>query len=155
MLELPTLLVQAPDARSLQAVADASTGAPAGFARPRPARFWERWFAGAVLEVHEYEDESLLCVIRRGRLPRRRLVYDADGRWVGAVCGRRLEDRCGCVVAARGPDAGSRGEVFRDPVGRVLATLRSGKDGVTLAFTEAVAAEPFTRMLLLAATLRG
>ena len=76
----------------------------------------------------------------------------ADGSAPCAGGGWRID---AAASSPRGPDAGSRGEVFRDPVGRVLATLRSGKDGVTLAFTEAVAAEPFTRMLLLAATLRG
>ncbi len=61
----------------------------------------------------------------------------------------------GRVVAVRGPDAAARGDVFRDPEGRPLATLRPGKDGVTLAFTEAVAADPFAKMLMLAAALHG
>ena len=154
MLELASLLLRAPDERSLQTVVDASTGAPAGFARPRPAGLWERWFGGAALEVHEYEDESLLCVIRPGRFPPRRLVHDADGRRVGAVRGRRLEDRAGRIVALRGPDPAARGDVFHDPEGRPLATLRPGRDGAALAFTEA-AADPFARMLVLAAALHG
>ncbi len=155
MLELASLLLQAPDGRSRQAVVDASTGAAAGFARPRPAGLWQRWFVGAALEVHEHEDESLLCVIRPGRFPRRRLVYDADGRWVGAVRGRRLEDRGGRVVALRGPDPAARGDVFRDPDGRPLATLRWGREGAALAFMEAVAQDPFAKMLMLAAALHG
>ncbi|HVS39575.1 MAG TPA: hypothetical protein VMS17_28720 [Gemmataceae bacterium] len=155
MLELPALLLHPPDARSCQAILDAATGAPAGFSRPRAAGLWDRWLSGATLEVHEHVDESLLCVIRQGRFPRRRLVYDAEGRWVGAVFGRRLEDGCGRVVAVRGPNSGMRGDVFRDPDGRQAAILQPGKHGLALAFTDACAADPFARMLMLAAALHG
>jgi hypothetical protein len=155
MLELAQLLLQFPDAKALQGVVDPSTGAPAGFVRPRPSGLWQRWFVGPVLDVYEHEDESLLCVIRSGRFPRRRLVYDADGRWVGAVMGRRLEDRHSCVVALRETDGGARSDVFRDAEGRPLATLQSGRDGVRLSFTEAIAGDPFAKMLVLAAALRG
>ena len=62
------------------------------------------------------------------------------------------------AAAASSPCAGrtpGRGDVFRDPAGRPLATLRPGRDGLALAFTEAVAADPFAKMLVLAAALQG
>jgi hypothetical protein len=48
-----------------------------------------------------------------------------------------------------------KGDVFRDSEGRSLATLRSEAEGVVIAFTEAAADAPFTRMLILAAALHG
>ena len=151
MLEHATLLLRPPDASRVQAVVDAETGAALGFARNRPAGGWGRWLGGATLEVHEQQDASLLCTIRRGWLRRGcRLVYDADERGVGLVRGRRLEDRHGRLVAAGGPDG-----VFRDPDGRPLATLRAGAGGLTVAFTEGAATDPFARMLVLAAALRS
>jgi hypothetical protein len=150
MLEYATLLLRPPDAHSIQAIVDPSTGAPAGFVRPRPGGFWERWLAGPVLEVREHEDASLLCVVRCGRFRGGRQVYDADGRRVGAVRGRRLEDRRGRVLAVRGT-----GDVFRDAEGQPLAELRPGKEGLSVGFTEAIAADPFAKMLVLAAAVRG
>lgn len=153
MLEHATLLLGPPDAASAQAVVDADAGAPVGSARPRPAGLLERWLAGPAVEVREHEDGSLLCVIRRGPLsPHRRAVFDADGRPVGAVRGRRLQGRGGRVVAVRRPDVGG-GDVFVDPAGRPLATLSARPGGATLAFTDAIAADPFAKMLVLAAAL--
>lgn len=149
------LLLRPLNPSSVQTVVDPATGAPVGFARRPPAGAWQRWFGGGVLEVHEQEDASLLCTIRgRWLRPHCRLVCDADGRGVGEVRGRRLEDRHGRLVAVRWPDAGGRGDVFRDPAGSPLATARPGKDGLAVAFTEAAAADPFTKMLVLAAVLR-
>jgi hypothetical protein len=156
MLEHATLLLRPPDASAVQTVVDPTTGAPLGFVRRRPGGVWERWFGGGVLDVREQEDASLLCTIRRGWLrPQCRLVYDADGLGVGMVLGRRLEDRHGRLVAVRRPDAFGRGDVFRDPAGAPLATLRPGRDGLAVAFTEAATTDPFTRMLVLAAALQG
>ena len=156
MLEHATLLLRPPDAAAVQAVVDAAGGAPLGFARPRPAGLLARWLAGPVVEVHEHEDNSLLCVIHRGLLrPHWRLVCDAEGRPVGAVRGRRLEGRDGCVVAVRRPDAAPGGDVFRDPEGRLLATLLPRQRGATLTFTDAIAADPFAKMLVLAAALHA
>ena len=155
MLEHATLLLRPADPSAAQAVADADTGAPLGFSRRRPAGPWERWLGGGVLEVHEQEDDSLLCIIRRGWLrPHCRLVCDADGLGVGLVRGRRLEDRHGRLVGLRWPDAGGLGAVFRDPAGHALATLRPGRDGLAVCFTDA-AGDPFLRMLVLAASLQG
>lgn len=156
MLEHATLLLLPPDPSMVQAVADPATGAPLGFARRLPAGLWERWFGGCVVEVHEQEDASLLCTVRCGWLrPRRRLVYDADEQGVGMVCGRRLEDRRGRVVAVRWQDAGGKGDVYRDSAGRSLATVRPGKEGLAVTFSEEAGADPFARMLVLAASLQG
>ena len=156
LLEYATLLLRNPDPSLAQAVADPATGAPLGFTRRQPAGPWQRWFGGGVLEVHEHEDASLLCTIRRGWLrPHCRLVCDADGQGVGVVRGRRLEDRHGRLVAVRGPDAGGAGAVFRDPAGLAVATLRPGRDGLAVCFAEAAATNPFTRMLVLAASLQS
>lgn len=153
MLEHATLLLLAPNPPSKQIV-EPSTGAPLGFARPRRRRFWERAFGGPLLEVHEHEDGSLLCTIRRGLLwPYRRLVYDADGFLVGAVRGRRLEDPPGRVFAVRRPNPDGAGEVFLDADGRTLAALRQEKEGVSVAFAEAITGDPFAKMLVLAAAL--
>lgn len=156
MLEHATLLLRPPDPSMVQAVADPATGASLGFARRRPPGLWERWLGGWVVEVYEQEDASLLCTIRRGWLrPQCRLVYDADEQGVGVVRGRRLEDRRGRVIALRWQDAAGKGDVYRDPAGRPLATVRPGRDGLAVAFTEEVTADPFAKMLVLAAALQG
>jgi hypothetical protein len=155
MLEHSTLLLQPPDEASNQAVVDPSTGAPLGFAGRRPVGLWRQLFAARVLEVHEHEDASLLCIIRESWLGRVRVVDDADGRRIGVVRGRRLEDGYGRLVAVRGPDPAHDGDGFLDPMGRPLASLTPSKHGATLAFAEAIAADPFAKMLVLAAALRG
>jgi hypothetical protein len=156
MLEHATLLLRPADSLAVHAVVEPFTESPLGFLRPRPVGWLEQWLGGAVLEVREHEDASLLCTIRNSWLwPNRRLVYDADDHCVGAVRGRRLEDRNGRVLAVRRPNAELKGDVFRDSDGRSLATLRSEAAGVVIAFTEAAADAPFTRMLILAAALHG
>jgi hypothetical protein len=154
MLEHATLLLLAPGPASVQVVVEPSTGAPLGFARPRRLHFWERVFGGPLVEVHEHEDASLLCTIRRGRLwPYRRLVYDADGFLIGAVRGRQLEDPPGRVFAVRKPNPEGDGEVFLDADGRTLAALHRAKEGVMVAYSETIAVDPFAKMLVLAAAL--
>ena len=154
MLEHATLLLRPLDSSSVRAVVEPTAEAPLGFVRPRRLGLLERWFGGSVLEVREHEDASLLCTIRNSWLrPHHRLVYDADDHCVGAVRGRRLEDRNGRVLAVRRLNAELKCDVFRDLEGRSLATLRSEAEGVVIAFTEAAAEDPFTRMLVLAAAL--
>jgi hypothetical protein len=156
MLEHATLLLRSPDFASVRAVVEPAVGAPLGFVRPRPLGWLERWFGGAVWEVREHEDASLLCTIRNSFFwPSHRLVYDADDHCVGSVRGRRLEDRNGRVLAVRRPNAELKCDVFRDPEGRSLATLRIEGDGTLLAFAEASGDDPFTRMLMLAAAMQG
>ena len=155
MLEHATLLLRTPDSSSVQAVVEPAVGAPLGFIRPRPLGWMERWLGGALWEVREHEDASLLCTIRNSFFwPSHWLVYDADEHCVGAVRGRRLEDRNGRLLALRRPNTEPKGEVFRSPEGRCLATLRSEADGVVIAFAEAAAGDPFARMLMLAAALQ-
>jgi hypothetical protein len=155
MLEHATLLLRRPDSSSVRTVVEPVAESPLGFVRPRPLGWLERWLGGSVLEVREHEDASLLCTIRNCWLrPYSRLVYDADDHSVGVVRGPQLEDRKGRVVAVRRPNAQLKCDVFRDPEGRSLATLRSEAEGVVIAFTEAAAEDPFTRMLILAAALR-
>jgi hypothetical protein len=156
MLEHATLLLRPPDALAVQAIVTPITEMPLGFVRPRPLGWLERWLGGAVLEVREHEDASLLCTIRNGWLrPQSRLVYDAEDRGVGMVRGRRLEDRNGRVLAVRRPNTQLKCDVFRDSEGRSLATLRTEAKGVVIAFTDGAAEDPFTRMLILAAALHG
>jgi len=156
MLEHTTLLLRPPDSSSVRAVVEPAADAPLGLVRPRPLGWWERCLGGSVLEVREHEDASLLCTIRNSWLrPYSRLVYDADDHSVGVVRGPRLEDRNGRVVAVRRPNAELKCEVFRDPEGRSLATLRAEAEGLVLGFTEETAEAPFTRMLMLAAALHG
>lgn len=148
------LLLLAPDSTATQVVVEPSTGAPLGFVRPRRPGFWLHLLGLRLLEVHEHEDASLLCTIRRGLLwPYRRLVYDAEGVLVGAVRGPHLEAPPGRVFAVSKPDPDRRGEAFLDADGQALATLRPGKEGVSVTFTEAIAADPFAKMLVLAAAL--
>jgi len=156
MLEQATLLLRPLDALSVQAVVAPLTDAPLGFVRPRPGGWLVRWFGGSVLEVREHEDASLLCTIRNSWLrPSGRSVYDADDHTVGVVRGTRLVDRTGRVVAVRRHNAELKCDVFRDPEGRSLATLRSNAGGLVIDFTEETADAPFTRMLVLAAALHG
>ena len=88
-------------------------------------------------------------------VPARRLVYDADGRWVGAVRGRRLEDRGGRVVAVRGPDPRRAATCSATRTAGRWRRCGRARDGAALAFTEAAAADPFAKMLVLAAALHG
>jgi hypothetical protein len=149
MLEHATLQLRPPDAFGVRAVVSPTTDLPLGFIRPRPRGWLERWL-GAALEVREHEDASLLFTIRNSWLrPRSRPVFDADDHSIGLVRGPRLEDRAGRVVAVR------KGETFRDPQGRSLATLRSEAGGLVIDFAEETADAPFTRMLVLAAALQG
>ena len=154
MLEHATLLLQPPDASSVRAVVEPAAETPLGFVRPRPLGLLERWLGGSLLEIREQQDESLLCTIRNSWIrPRSLFVYDADDHCVGAVRGRRLEDRTGRNLARRRTNAEFKGDAFTDPEGRPLATLRSEADGVVIAFTEGITGNPFARMLVLAAAL--
>ncbi len=69
--------------------------------------------------------------------------------------GRRLEDRRGRAVAVRWQDAAGKGDAFRDPEGRPRwrrCGLETG--GLVIDFAEETA-DPFAKMLLLAAALGG
>lgn len=53
----------------------------------------------------------------------------------------------------RRPNADRVSDAFLDAEGRSLATLRPGDEGIVIAFAEATAEDPFTCMLMLAATV--
>ena len=125
--------------------------APPGFARPRPAGLWQRWFGGAALEVHEYEDESLLCVIRPGRFPHRRLVYDADGAGRGGCAAGGW--RTGAAASSPCGRPAPNGRRVPRPGRPAAGDAAAGAGRAACAFTEA-AADPFAKMLVLAAALR-
>lgn len=153
MLEAPALLIRPRAPSGVRAILDAATRKPLGHARPGQRPWW-RCLSSKPLEVREHEEEPLLFTVRRawGRPPRQE-VLDADGVPVGLVRGRFLYDGWGrCVAAAEdGPD----GRTFRDGDGRPLARLTRRADGVAVDFDEAVASEPFAKMVLLAAALGG
>jgi hypothetical protein len=158
MLEVQTLLlVRERDPAGARAVVDAATGARLGSVRPAPAngRPWWRRLAGPAVEVREHEDEPLLFTVRRAwALAPRFEVLDADGCWIGTLQGPYLEDRYGRRLAAVWPGQSPGVWVVRGSEGRELAVLLGRGGGVEVRFTEAVEAEPFAKMMLLAAALR-
>src|SRR5262249_34816617 len=146
------------DAAGVRAIADAATGAPLGYARPAPenGRPWWRRLAGPAVAGREQEDEPLLVPLRRARslLP----PYegcDAHGWWVGTLQGPFVEDRYGRRLAAVRPGLAPGVWVVSGSDGRELAVLAGRADGLEVRFTEAVEEEPFAKMMLLAAALRG
>jgi hypothetical protein len=150
MLETPILLVRPSDPSGVRAILDTATRKPLGYARPGRRPWWG--LGPAVLEVHEQEDEPLLFTLRRGwGLTPRHEVRDAEGTPVGLVDGRFLRDGWGRCVAVG--EEGPGGRAFRDAGGRLLARVARRPDGVEVGFTEAVAADPFAKMMLLAAAL--
>jgi hypothetical protein len=148
MLERGTLLVR-DGGGGVRAVVDGATGLALGSARPTGAG--PRWLPGRpVLEVREAGDAPLLFTVRRGwSLAPRHEVRDAEGRLVGTLAGPRVSGR-GRPVAVRGADG-----AYRAADGRVLARVALGKGGTEVNFSDAVAADPFAKMLLLAAALLG
>ncbi len=149
MLERGRLLVR--DAGGgARAIVDAATGAPLGSARP--AAPGPTWLPGRpVLEVREDGDAPLLFTVRRDWWPlARHEVRDADGRLVGRLAGPLVTGYAGLPVAARGSDG-----AYRAADGRVLARVERGRAGVEVSFAEEADADPFLRMLLLAAALRS
>jgi hypothetical protein len=154
MLEQRVLLLRPPGRSGGRAIADAETGRPLGVARrrPRQAGPWWRRLAAPLWAVHEQEDDPLLFTVRRGwGLGPGKPVRDADGHAVGAVGAGHVWDPAGGTLAVLEP--GGPGErVFRGRGGRELARLAGGPDGLRVAFHPDVA-DPFLRMLLLAAAL--
>jgi hypothetical protein len=135
-------------------IVDAATGTPLGFAcwQAPPGKQWWSWLLPAVLAVHEAEDEPLLfTVCRFWGLGPSWVVRDADDRLVATVRRRRIEDRYGqtFLLVEAGPDGACR---FRGRSGHEAGTLTRSPEGIRVTF--AAAANPFTRMALLAAALR-
>jgi hypothetical protein len=159
MLEQPTLLLRPWSARALGAAVRRPIVEPVseevlGFAcwQPVASRPWWRWWLAPVLEVHEAEDEPLLCTLHRyWSLGTVWAVRDADGRAVASVRRGVIEDPLGRCLAV--PEAVAPGVLFRDLERQELATLIPERDGLLLSFTEELRGEPFAKMALLAAAL--
>ncbi len=148
MLERGSLLVREPGADGSRSIEDAATGAELGTARPA-ARPW--WLPlRSVLEIRETGDAPLVFTIRRGwPLLARREVRDAEGRPVGRLHGPLVEDAAGRCLAVLGPDG-----TFRRRNGRIAARLTGEKRCIAICFDAETDADPFGRMLLLAAVLQ-
>ena len=155
MLEQPVLLLRPRKTSPRQAIVAPDTGAPLGFARwPGTAAPWWPFGGGPVLAVHEHEDEPLLFSVYRcwSLLPRRE-VCDADGHHVGILAGPQVRDRFGRSLAVLRRERNGRAATFLSPDGRSLGRVTADADGVRVAFGPEVAADPFAKMLLLAAAL--
>jgi hypothetical protein len=156
MLEQQTLLLRPWIGRAAprRPIVEPATGEVLGFACWQPATpgAWWRWLLAPVLEVHEAEDEPLLCTLHRyWSLGTVWAVRDADGRAVATVRRGTIEDPLGRCLAA--PESAVDLLVFRDLERQELATLRREPEGLLLSFTEEVRGEPFAKMALLAAAL--
>ncbi len=108
-----------------------------------------------VLEVHELEDEPLLCLVRRcwTLLPWHE-VCDAECHRIGRMLGPVLQDRDERRCAVRCPD-GPGQSVFQTPEGLLLARVDQEQEGARLTFETVIEKEPFVKMLLLGAVLLG
>jgi hypothetical protein len=160
-------------------IVDAANGNCVGSlegAHRRPS--WFSWLLPSAWEVVETDDRSLVFTLRRSwRFSAEWCVRDSEGKRVGSVlekAGRltpfrmcltdvprraverlyetRIEDSWGrCVAHLRTEDGGTA--LFVTPNGAELGSLSRQVEETQLTFAEAVAADPFTRMLLLAAAL--
>jgi hypothetical protein len=115
-----------------------------------------------VLEVYETEDASLLCTAQRlwGLRPAWR-VCDADEHPVGSLwcSGGRptrwlLADRWGQCLARIEPSPNGTLGQFIAPAGDLLGTLECSPQGDLLTFAPVLDANPFARMIVLAAGLQ-
>jgi hypothetical protein len=142
----------------------AETGARLGHACRRPSRLpgWLAWFALPVLEVYETEDASLLCTAYRlwGFSPAWS-VCDAEGHQVGTIWGSGdrptgclLADRWGQGFARLEPSLNATLAQFIALAGHELGTLQRGPEGDRLTFAPVLDANPFARMIVLAAGLQ-
>jgi hypothetical protein len=140
---------------------------------------WLRWLLRPLLAVYETEDESLLLLVRRvWALACRWQVSDANAQVVGTIWPRTLlwprspaipprqggarpsrntevlvEDRWERFFALTTPTPTDSSSHFLGPDGSELGSLRGSAAGSLLTFGPQVEANPFTRMLLLAAVL--
>jgi hypothetical protein len=148
MLERGSLRVREPGADGSRLIEDAATGAELGTARPAPRPWWLP--LRSVLEIRETGDAPLVFTLRRGwPLLLQREVRDAEGRPVGRLLGPLVEDAAGRRLAILGPDGS-----FRRPNGVTAARLTAEKGCITIRFEGETDADPFGRMLLLAAVLQ-
>lgn len=166
MLEWPRLLIRAPaDESAARAdgwmILDPITDTRLGFAGWRQRRGWP---ARPVLEVYETDDASLLLTMRReGVFGARWRVRDADGRSVGVIMPAASRQRSGDVLISRfglafAWIAGAAAQTARrvtDVDGMEIGSLSRSDAGLEVEFAERFGADPFARMVLLAAALRA
>lgn len=134
----------------------ASSGELLGVAGWRMSEWWSwlSWLAPPVLAVHENDDAPLLFTVhRRWGLGSYWEVRDADSHLVGLVNGPLLQDRLGRHLALCERQQTDGSVRVRDLDGRDLMTLTPRPAEVRLTFAPAAEANPFLKMLLLAAAL--
>jgi hypothetical protein len=127
----------------------AEFGQPVGLARSTSERSVWWWpFPQPVLAIHELEDEPLVCTVRPcwglGAWFR---VLDGNDHPVGFLLAGRIWGALGQRLANR------QGDRFLAPDGRILAEMSRRAGEEQLRFREEVGADPFAKMLLLAAVL--
>ena len=160
MLEHSGLLLRSQEAAFLAppsrvVILDALTAATLGSARWQGGRgrlAWLRWWAPPLIRVHESEDEPLLMTLSRG-WGSRWLVQDADGIAVGRLRGRLLLDRRDLGIAILRPAPNGVEASYEDGLGQVVAVLARRPGSVELTLLPEAPANPFARMVLLAAAL--
>jgi hypothetical protein len=172
--------------RQRQVIRDAITQASLGFVSKRPVtgHRWLRWLLPRqVLEVREFEDESLLFTMQRalsfilpwqsGRAERhgRWAVRDADDRavgWLKCTCEResagpvvtvQVRDQWGqalAVLPGWQPESAAPVKVIQPlapPHLAEWATLSHQEEAIRVQFAPTLDGEPFAKMLVLAAVL--
>ncbi|MFN4261803.1 MAG: hypothetical protein ACK4RK_21185 [Gemmataceae bacterium] len=134
-------------------IAEADSGKPLGRAYWRPSRLprWLVWLGQPELVVVETEDESHLCTLRWS-WSRGWQLWDAEERYVGIIRPSHLRDPYGYCLAWLQRGTGSRLRI-QTPEGQILAAAIPSGKGLEVSLAERVAADPFTKMLLLAAVL--
>jgi hypothetical protein len=154
LLEQAVLLIAETDAAGKRYLL-APSGEPIGFAHwRRPGPWWLPW-RRRLLAVHEQDDEPLVFTVRRAlSLTPSLQVQDADNEWVGSVTPPWLLDRWGRPAAELIPLAHGGG-IFRTMQGEALADWMPGGSIVRLGLHQPAWADPFLKMLLLAATLHA
>ncbi len=163
MLEHPCLRL-APwtraDAAWIRAVTDAAGGA-VGFARfvGKSKSSWFSWLRGMRLDVYETDDAShLMTLIRPWGMFRIWDVYDADEQRIGSIYPPSIVDSNGerrGYLDLRGRENGQLISPYANGDGVApLATFQSRLPHfLEVTFAHDPAANPFLRMLLLAAVL--
>jgi hypothetical protein len=153
MLETRMLLLSPALDGQPRAIADAETNAPRGFAlwQSETNRWWT-WLRPPLLSVHEQEEAPLIFTVRPcGLLGRQQEVRDAEDQRIGYLDGTAIRDR-NYILYAQARLNGN-GIHYENPGGDTLAIMQRTPEGTVLTFTKLIEADPFAKMLLLAAAL--
>jgi hypothetical protein len=134
-------------------VHDAADATPLGLVRWFGSkRSWLSWFPAYRLEFLETEDEALLMsLVRSWGFLRLWDLYDAEENRVGSIYPPVLLDAAGQRRGYLRLDNADRGEIL-DVGGKRLADFE-GTQKLRISFAAGLEANPFLRMLLLAAVL--